>query len=41
MPTPEQTRRNRKAGLILLVVVLAVFAWTFIRGASLMTGTAG
>ncbi|WP_222129942.1 cytochrome oxidase small assembly protein [Bordetella genomosp. 13] len=41
MATPEQTRRNRKVGLILLVFVVAVFAWTVFRGAVLLTGKMG
>jgi len=32
--TPEQRRRNRKTGLILLAVIAAIFAWTLIGGAS-------
>lgn len=39
--TPEQRRRNRIAGLILLAFVLAVFGWTFFRGASILTHMAG
>ena len=38
--TPEQRRRNRIAGLILVVFVAAVFAWTLLRGSSLLTGGA-
>ena len=38
--TPEQRRRNKIAGLVLLVFVLAVFAWTMLRGASILTGVA-
>jgi hypothetical protein len=30
--TPEQRRKNKIAGLILLAFVLALFAWTMIRG---------
>lgn len=37
MTTPEQRRRNRRLGLLLLVFVLAVFAWTVFRGASLLS----
>jgi len=29
--TPEQRRKNRKTGLIILAVVIAVFAWVFVR----------
>lgn len=36
--TPEQRRRNKIAGLVLLVFVVAVFAWTVIRGSALLTG---
>lgn len=36
--TPEQRRRNRITGLVLLVLVLAVFAWTIYRGSALFTG---
>ncbi|WP_232462469.1 cytochrome oxidase small assembly protein [Bordetella genomosp. 9] len=36
--TPEQRRRNRIAGVVLLVIVVAVFAWTIFKGASLFTG---
>lgn len=38
--TPEQRRRNRIVGLILVVFVAAVFAWTLLRGSSLLTGVA-
>ncbi|CAB3662823.1 cytochrome oxidase small assembly protein [Achromobacter pestifer] len=38
--TPEQRRRNKIAGLILLVFVIAVFAWTVVRGSALLTGNA-
>ncbi|SAI66333.1 Uncharacterised protein [Bordetella ansorpii] len=41
MATPEQSRRNRKAGLVLLLFVLAVFAWTIFRGAVLLAGKLG
>jgi len=34
--TPEQRRRNRRTGLILAVIVLAIIAWTFVRGSALM-----
>ncbi|MDQ8030716.1 cytochrome oxidase small assembly protein [Bordetella genomosp. 1] len=39
--TPEQRRRNRIAGLILLVFVLAVFGWTFLRGGPMLSGMMG
>jgi hypothetical protein len=38
--TPEQRRRNRIVGLVLLGLVLAVFAWTIFRGAAIFTGVA-
>jgi len=38
--TPEQRRRNKTVGLILLAIVIAVFAWTFFRGSAILTGTA-
>ncbi|WP_232468087.1 cytochrome oxidase small assembly protein [Bordetella genomosp. 13] len=41
MTTPEQQRRNRKTGIILLVFVAAVFAWTVFRGAVLLAGKLG
>ena len=41
MTTPQQQRRNRKTALILLAIVLAVFAWTFFRGAVLLGGNTG
>ncbi|TFL15695.1 hypothetical protein CSC67_02935 [Pusillimonas caeni] len=34
--TPEQRRRNRIAGIILAIIVIAIFAWTFVRGSALM-----
>ncbi len=33
--TPEQRRKNRNTGIALLIVVIAVIAWTFWRGGSL------
>ncbi|MDY0222366.1 MAG: cytochrome oxidase small assembly protein [Desulfobacterium sp.] len=30
--TPEQRRKNRRAGLILAVVVVALFLWTIGKG---------
>jgi len=38
--TPEQRRRNKIVGLILLAIVIALFAWTFFRGSAILTGTA-
>ncbi|WP_217278792.1 cytochrome oxidase small assembly protein [Achromobacter pestifer] len=38
--TPEQRRRNKIAGLVLLVFVIAVFAWTVLRGSALLSGVA-
>jgi hypothetical protein len=29
--TPEQRRRNRRTGLILAVIVIAIIAWSFLR----------
>ncbi|WP_397476239.1 cytochrome oxidase small assembly protein [Pusillimonas sp.] len=34
--TPEQRRRNRIGGIILAIIVIAIFAWTFLRGSVLM-----
>lgn len=34
--TPEQRRRNRIVGIILAIIVIAIFAWTFLRGSALM-----
>jgi len=34
--TPEQRRRNRIGGIILAIIVIAIFVWTFLRGAELM-----
>jgi hypothetical protein len=39
--TPEQRRRNRKTGLILLAIVLAIFAWTIYRGPGMLGSVAG
>ena len=39
--TPEQRRRNRKVGLVLLVIVLAIFAWVIYRGPGMFGGAAG
>jgi len=30
--TPEQRRRNRRTGLILAAIVVAIIAWVFYRG---------
>ncbi|HEY9281608.1 MAG TPA: cytochrome oxidase small assembly protein [Eoetvoesiella sp.] len=30
--TPDQRRRNRRTGLILAVIVIAIIAWSFVRG---------
>jgi len=38
--TPEQRRRNRITGLILLAIVLAIFAWIFFRGPATLGGVA-
>ena len=38
--TPEQRRRNKIAGLVLLAFVIAVFAWTVLRGSALLSGVA-
>ncbi|MGY6268157.1 cytochrome oxidase small assembly protein [Achromobacter denitrificans] len=38
--TPEQRRRNKIAGLVLLAFVIAVFAWTVLRGSSMLAGSA-
>ena len=32
MTTPQQRRRNRLMGLILVLIVLAIYAWVFVRG---------
>ncbi|HEX7386407.1 MAG TPA: cytochrome oxidase small assembly protein [Castellaniella sp.] len=29
--TPEQRRRNRRLGLVLALVAVALMAWTFVR----------
>ncbi|MBO9354266.1 hypothetical protein GG851_09680 [Bordetella petrii] len=34
--TPEQRRRNKITGLILLAIVIALFVWTFLRGSAIM-----
>lgn len=38
--TPEQRRRNRIVGLVLLALVAAIFAWTFFRGSATLGGVA-
>lgn len=39
--TPEQRSRNRKAGLVLFVIVAAIFAWVIFRGSDFLGGVAG
>ena len=34
--TPEQRRHNRKTGIILAVIVIAIIAWVFYRGSAIM-----
>jgi len=29
--TPEQRRRNRLTGIALAIIVIAIFAWSFVR----------
>lgn len=36
--TPEQRRRNRIVGLVLLAFVVAVFAWAMFKGSHLLAG---
>ncbi|HTK01782.1 MAG TPA: cytochrome oxidase small assembly protein [Bordetella sp.] len=36
--TPEQRRSNRIIGLVLLVFVVAIFAWAMFKGGSLFAG---
>jgi len=31
MMTPEQRRRNRRTGLLLAAVVVAIMVWSFVR----------
>ncbi|WP_217906518.1 cytochrome oxidase small assembly protein [Bordetella genomosp. 11] len=38
--TPEQRRRNRIIGLVLLAFVVAVFAWAMFKGGNLFAGVA-
>ncbi|HWK61108.1 MAG TPA: cytochrome oxidase small assembly protein [Eoetvoesiella sp.] len=35
--TPEQRRRNRNTGLILAAIVIAILAWSFVRGSAILT----
>jgi len=35
-PSPQQRRRNRMMGLALAAIVLAIYAWVFVRGSELM-----
>jgi len=35
-PSPRQRRRNRLMGLVLAVIVLAIYAWVFMRGSDFM-----
>jgi cell division protein FtsB len=39
--TTEQRRKNRIALTVLVVVVLAIFAWTLFRGTEIFAGFAG
>ncbi len=34
--TPEQRRRNRRTGLLLALFVVAVLAWTFLKGSQFL-----
>jgi hypothetical protein len=34
--TPEQRRRNRRTGILLAIVVIAIMAWIFIRGSAVL-----
>ncbi len=36
MTTPEQRRRNRILGIVLAIIVLAIYAWVFVRGSDLL-----
>ncbi len=36
--TPEQRRRNRRTGIILAIIVIAIMIWAFIRGSGLLPG---
>lgn len=35
--TPEQRRKNRRLGLALAIAAIAIMAWAFWRGASLLS----
>jgi len=37
-PSPQQRRRNRLMGVALAAVVLAIYAWVFMRGSAFMGG---
>jgi predicted nucleic acid-binding Zn ribbon protein len=34
--TPEQRRRNRKTAIVLALIVIAIIAWTFLRGSAFL-----
>ncbi|WP_226952964.1 cytochrome oxidase small assembly protein [Mesopusillimonas faecipullorum] len=36
MTTPQQRRRNRLMGIILAIVVVAIYVWIFVRGSELL-----
>ena len=36
MTTPQQRRRNKILGIILAIIVAAIYAWVFFRGNELM-----
>lgn len=36
MTTPQQRRRNRIMGIILAIIVAAIYAWVFLRGNELL-----
>ena len=36
--TPEQRRKNRHTAIVLVIIILAIVAWTFWRGGSLGGG---
>ena len=36
MTTPQQRRRNRLIGIVLGLIVLAIYAWVFVRGSELL-----
>ncbi len=33
--TPEQRRKNRHTAIVLVIIVIAIIAWTFLRGGTL------